>query len=106
MVFVTLCACLGTFLYTKKAYPQLAFNFPFWVKRKKKPKKTVHGKTKIQKQFKIVPKPSKKTYQNEFDQYIEEKIDPILDKIALSGIESLSKEEKKILEKAKEQGKE
>jgi hypothetical protein len=32
------------------------------------------------------------------DQFVEEQVDPILDKIAREGIQSLTKEEKKMLE--------
>lgn len=73
-----------------------------------KPKpKTKDGKTKarpfqpntIQRNFSIVE--DDQPIENDVDSYIKDEVDPILEKIAKSGMSSLTKEEKKILENAK-----
>ena len=53
----------------------------------------------IQRNFSIVE--DNQPIEDDVDSYIKDKVDPILEKIAKSGMSSLTKEEKKILENAK-----
>lgn len=53
----------------------------------------------IQRNFSIVD--DEEEIKDDVDSYIKDKVDPILEKIATSGMSSLTKEEKKILENAK-----
>jgi membrane associated rhomboid family serine protease len=74
--------CLVGWMYAR----QLGFGNPWWFQRR-----IMERRQREQRLQRMSP-----------DQYMTEEIDPILDKIARDGIRSLSREERKILERGRE----
>jgi membrane associated rhomboid family serine protease len=97
--------CLGAYLfitqYSKGNHIDY-FKILAKAKGKPKPKQKPVSKPRMntnQQNFQIMDEPEEDV--DDVDKYIKEKVDPILEKIATSGMNSLTAKEKKILENAK-----
>ena len=105
LAILPLSAFIITFFIMKKWRPNAKLDILAWFKKHLKkfdnPNKVKKQKlNKNQKNFKVHKKDSKPEV---LDDFISQQIDPILDKIAHTGMSSLTPEEKDILNKAKEQ---
>ena len=97
--------CAAVYIFISQY--QMGKNIDFLKYFKRKPKAGNASKTKsrpyepntIQRNFQIID--DKEAEMGDVDSYIKDKVDPILEKIAKSGMGSLSKAERKILENAK-----
>lgn len=107
LAILPLTSFILTYFIMKKWRPHAKLDIGDWFKKHlgkfSNPNKTKKSKlNKNQKNFKVVNNEKHETLEP-LDDYISAKIDPILDKIAHSGMSSLSKEEKELLNKAKDQ---
>ena len=102
-----LSAYIATYFIMKKWRPHAKLDMGDWFKKHlgkfSNPNKTKGAKlNKNQRNFKVINN-EKNEMLEPLDDYISAKIDPILDKIAHTGMSSLTKEEKELLNKAKDQ---
>ena len=108
LTLLPLSAYIATTFIMKKWRPHAKLEMANWFKKhlKKFENPNKEKKQKLnenQRNFKVVNNEKKHETLEPLDDYISAQIDPILDKIAHSGMASLTKEEKEILNKAKDQ---
>ena len=104
--------CFAAYVFTSQYQRGQEIDIIGWftrlIKPKKKnkaaPKRTIPTPPPMnshQRNFSVVEDADEEEEVDDVDRYITEKVDPILEKIATSGMSSLTKKEKKILEDAK-----
>jgi len=92
-------SCAGAYIFTTQYQLGKNIDLVKYFERKKKPvKKKAPKKNTNQQQFRVV---DDEEDIEDVDAYIKANVDPILEKIAQSGMGSLSAQEKKILQQAK-----
>ena len=99
--------CFGAYFYINMYMKGKDINLFSWLKPKPKPQQQQNqGRTPAakmnthQQNFQLLDEDPEED-MDDVDKYIKEKVDPILEKIATSGMNSLTAKEKKILENAK-----
>ncbi|MCM8530923.1 MAG: rhomboid family intramembrane serine protease [Lentisphaeraceae bacterium] len=96
--------CAAVYIFISQYQMGKSINLFKFLEKKPKPRNT-DAKARpfqpntVQRNFQIVD--DEPEGSDDLDAYIQEKVDPILEKIAKSGMSSLTKEEKQILENAK-----
>ena len=95
--------CFGAYFYINLYMKHKEYDIFTWLKpKKKKPTKKAPKKkpmNALQESFSLINDVEEE--KDDVDEFIAEKVDPILEKIATSGMNSLTAKEKKILAQAK-----